>query len=88
MKRKDFINLDIKDDIVQETAKAIVKYHTKHEVVRLKNVWDELLNATWRTMDKITTSELTQAINIASTIDYTKDKGVEDANTELSNQMD
>lgn len=77
MKRKDFVQKQT-EDLAEQTAQAIVKYHTKHEIERLEKVFKDLENATWRTLDKLTITQLAKAIAIASTVDYTKDRGVED----------
>lgn len=77
MKRKDFI--EKKPESVEEVvAQAIVKYHTKVELERLKQVWTDLENATWRHQGELTLKELKKAIHITTTVDYTKDRGVED----------
>lgn len=76
MKRKDFI--EKKPESVEEVvAQAIVKYNTKVELERLKQVWTDLENATWRYQEEITLKELKKAIHITTTVDYTKDRGVE-----------
>lgn len=76
MKRKDFVEKQT-TDIAEQTAQAIVRYHTKVEIERLEKVFKELENATWRTLDKLTITQLAKAIAIAATVDYKNDRGAE-----------